>query len=158
MFSGRISVSSEFFQFLVMNILGTCKGHLPSDVGWVEWDNFLPEIHQHPFYLFSAQVGTRLEAEKSQTGMSLWVQKHNACGWDEEGTPLLPTARCWNSHPPGRLNSWAVWPVYLLFWQQDLPVSTRMLSHLIQLPGWLWEQWTVRQAESCVGSHEKCQA
>lgn len=34
----------------------------------------------------------------------------------------------------------------------------QILSHLIQPPGWLWEQRTVRQAESCVGSHEKCQA
>lgn len=133
MFSGRISVSSVvFFSTSCNEHSGYLQGTSLPDVGWVEWDNFLPEIHQYPFDLVrkwevrSREIPDRHEFMSSEA-KCLWL------GWGRGHLSCLHTLLerppIWETECVGCLT------YVLAVGQQDPSVSTRMLSHVIQLPG-----------------------
>lgn len=95
MFSGRISVSSVvFFSTSCNEHSGYLQGTSLPDVGWVEWDNFLPEIHQYPFDLVrkwevrSREIPDRHEFMSSEA-KCLWLgwgRGHLSCLQHAAGT------------------------------------------------------------------------
>lgn len=77
----RIMVSSECFTASCTMHLGYMPGTPLPGAGWMEGDNFLPQMHQHLLAVLSAKAETRLEAEdsysqKCHTAMNSWIQKH----------------------------------------------------------------------------------